>query len=214
VAAIPELAQAALGDDDSSVRCAAARALAVLDVPESVPHLMKAFESEKDFHVRLGHAYLFSNMRCDGVNAALLKLLEDPDPMYRIAAAHGLGWRHARDCSGELIRALRGDVDADVRADAAVALGLARASEASADLIEALNSDESDWVRASAAYALGDLRSREAFPHLVRALRTSKDVDVRMNAAVALGFLFGRQVHVYEEMLRDFQRRPPEAPTG
>lgn len=120
------------------------------------------------------------------VAEALTRLLRDPEPKIRAAAAHALGEREARESVPELIAALEDPVSS-VRENAAYALGKIEDPAAVEALGERLSSDRSDDVREVAAWALGETEDVRAVAALVAALDEATDRRLRARIVRALG---------------------------
>lgn len=111
---------------------------------------------------------------------ALLKALEDENPLVRERSASALGALKASEGVPGLITALK-DEALFVRGAAARALGALKASEATPSLREVLE-DNDKWVRETAAIALRALGQEEAVPALISVPRPSEAVPALLTA--------------------------------
>jgi HEAT repeat protein len=121
---------------------------------------------------------------------ALRKLLEDPEPAVRGAAAEALGHLGAKEAVHDLLKLLR-DVDASLRGAAARALGCLGAEKYAPEL-RMLLTDQVASVRGAAAEALGRVRDKQAVPVLLKLLQDVDD-SPRGAAAEALGRLGAKE---------------------
>lgn len=134
-------------------------------------------------------------LRASGAVSVLVPLIESPECVVRMVAAHALGTLGAEDIheSGRSLIRLLADPEEIVRRDAATALGMLRYTSARLAIEHVLLHDP-DWVtRASAAEALGELGDVQAVDALERALSDEHE-PVRAYAALAIG-LVGSKAH-------------------
>jgi HEAT repeat protein len=131
---------AALAYKDTTVRIAAAEALAPLRDPLAVDPLIATL---KDEHPGVRRACIVALEVRGGVRVVepLVAALEDPDPDVREAAAHAV------------YRRLMADPDADARRAAAAALGRIKAADAVEPLVKAIM-DADEGVRIASIKAL------------------------------------------------------------
>jgi HEAT repeat protein len=200
--------RAALQDDYSGVRRAAARALGRLRDVESLDALIAALKdpsareaaaialgqigdpraieplttslSNADYDTRQAAALAISEI---DVNV-LLRFVQDKDVRVRRPVVRALGRAKSHGALQPLVTALQ-DSDESVRAYAAEALGQIRDKRAVQPLRERLEKDVSSYVRGTAAKALGKLKDPRAIQPLVNALN-DKAPYVRENAVDAL----------------------------
>jgi HEAT repeat protein len=185
---------AALKDEDSNVRSAAASALRALklNTPEVVAGLLAALK-DKDSNVRSAAASALRALPADtlGLVAGLLAALKDENEGVRSAAA--LMLEALKVATPEMVAgwlaALKDENSWGVRNAAAAALGALKLNtpEVVAGLLAALK-DKNSWsVRRTAALALGVLKiaTSEMVASLLAALK-DEDSNVRSAAAAAL----------------------------
>ena len=134
-----------------------------------------ALDAEADTRARWVSIRVLGMVRGDRARAALVSLLDDPQPAIRAASTQALGDLGDRGAAGKIASKLQ-DPAIIVRAGAAEALGkLADASTVPA-LTQALIARDnyyrgsSLWVRRHYVDSLGQIGSREAIPALMRAL--------------------------------------------
>jgi len=166
----------ALGDKDSNVRKAAARALDRLGWKPEVNATGAAYWTTKQDWAR---CLALGELAVD----SLIVALGDQDRWLRKAVAETLGKSGSNRAVNPLITAL-GDKDSDVREAAAEALGRLDDTRAVESLITALRDSNSD-VRKAAAGALGRLGDARAVQPLVATLRDIYG-NVRSASAEAL----------------------------
>jgi hypothetical protein len=152
-----------------------------------------------------------------------LRAKDDPDPMVRSAAVHGLADMDGPDVIPTLGMVLARDGSPYVRVDAAAALGRHSQPECMAPLAQALRSDEQGDVRIAAAEALRGFRDKSAAEALVAAL-ADEDLAVAQRAWESLRYMTGqdlpRQVRPWGDFLASatdpFQSygKPPPVPAG
>ena len=200
---------AALKDENSDVRQAAAYALGEIKDPRAVEPLIAALKDE-DSDVRKAAARALGEIKDPRAVEPLIAALEDEELRVRAAAAEALV-KIGAPAVEPLIAALE-DEELRVRAAAAEALGQIGDARAVAPLIAALKDtdkyvrkaatealgkigapaveslsaalkDTDKYVRKAAAYALGEIKDPRAVEPLIAALR---DSDVREAAAEAL----------------------------
>jgi len=178
---VPALAEA-VADPDSSVRLAAILGLAEFPGAEAVQALAQA--------LRARHALVRDcaarALACRSLSA-LRAALDDPDPVVRAAAAHGIGY-YARDRrSASRLREMLDDEDGDVRIMAVRALAWISRCHPSVlpNLLIALEHPDEN-VRATGAYYAGRVGNRDACEALVRLLGDSSR-EVVLGAIRSLG---------------------------
>ncbi len=214
---LAEAAAAALGDPSDDVKLAAARGIALLDVPDKTrllaPLLLSPSEELRRLAVRelsrdgfarymnafdrldprTRHAAARALAKIDG--AMLDRLAEEInslDPQRRLKALQVVGYVEAERDLGTLLMDLLADHDHRVRATAVKIVELSGNVEGMRRLIGAL-SDPDDRVRANAIEAfeeLGDTR----YAQLLVPFLSDPDNRVRANAAKALWNLGRREV--------------------
>jgi len=175
---------AALRDEDSGVRYAAAETLSNIgDI--AIEPLIEAL-NDKDWNVRQYAASILGNIGNVQAVGPLIEVLgnKNEQETVRGAAAEALGKLSDTRAIEPLIAALR-DENSGVRYAAAEALGTLGDTRAAEPLIAALQ-DGDFGVRASAAEALGKLSEIRAVEPLIGALKDEYP-SVRYAAAEALG---------------------------
>jgi len=155
---------AALGNEDSWLRRAAARALGELGDRRAVQPLSRALE-DLSYTVRQGAAYALGRLAdADSVDP-LAAALEDSIAVVRLAAARALGRVGGPAVVSALAKALKDDWH-DVRASATRSLGAIGTTDVLGPLGEALK-DEIEEVRIEAMRALANLEDGRALSLLV-----------------------------------------------
>jgi HEAT repeat protein len=181
-----------LGDTDDLDRSVEAISLIEAEaVPEWLPRLHKALETQEDFYLR------------ESVAPAVIRL-EGMVALPRLIAALRLGFAEGHDCDGlqanvtdliasdpsaalPLLLPLADSSDPADRADAAWLLGFVH-SDVRPDIFVRLAADDSPRVRGAACGSLASLKGHEpAFQMLVRRLDDT-DEDVRISAMSSLGY--------------------------
>jgi HEAT repeat protein len=119
--------------------------------------------------------------------AQLVKLLGDPSPRVREAAAFAIGIGERGEARSELEKQLDSR-DGPLAAMSAWALWEIHDSASVPALIRAMRASN-PLVRAGAARGLGEIKDDRALPELERALRSDSDAPVRAGAAEALSEL-------------------------
>jgi HEAT repeat protein len=147
-------------------------------------------EGEKDPRLRLAAVELVVEWKLQRMLPTLAKVLEDPDPDLRVAAARAIGRLAGREYANQIIRALQ-DRDANVCIQAIDTLKLLKARDAVAPELFPLLRDPRVEVRVKALSALKELRVSNTEFEIVVLL---KDVNLPLRAAAAqaLGELGGR----------------------
>lgn len=182
-----------LADTDDLAR--SVEAISLIDaeaVPDWLPRLHEALETQDDFYLR------------EGVAPAVIRL-EGMVALPRLIAALRLGFAEGHDCDGlqsdvtnliesdpsaaiALLLPLADSSDPADRADAAWLLGFVH-DEVPPDIFVSLASDDSPRVRGAACGSLASLEGHEpAFQMLVLRLDDT-DEDVRVAAMSSLGYL-------------------------
>jgi HEAT repeat protein len=200
---------AALGDERSDMRQAAAKALGAIGDARAMEPLIAALK-DKDSAVRKAAAEALDHLgwkpaqdesagwywmakhdwdKCVALGALavepLIAALKDENSDVRQAAAKALGKIGDPRAVEPLIAALS-DESSDVRYAAAEALGKIKDPRAVEPLIAA---HQNWWVGAAAACALGEIKDPRAVEPLIAALKDEK-WDVRAAAAEALVSLY------------------------
>ncbi|MCP4697132.1 MAG: NACHT domain-containing protein [Gammaproteobacteria bacterium] len=197
--AVPVLT-AALQDEDSDVRNAAAKALGRTGGEQAESALVAALRDE-DLGVR--HAAAEALGRTGGEQAvpALAAALQDEDLYMRHVAAHALGRTNGEQAVPVLAAALQ-NKDSYVCRTAAYALGRIGGAQAVPALAAALQNKNSDVCRI-AACALGRIGGEQAVFVLAAALQ-DESANARSAAVYALGRTGGKQaVPVLAAALQD-----------
>jgi HEAT repeat protein len=170
----------ALGNEDSTVRVAAAQSLGRIRDSQAVDPLV----------ITLGDEY-------SGVREAAAKALENlGEPLGKVIVQSLEGAEKAREAlaAGKDPRAIvpllkvLANWDPNVRAAAAQTLGKLKDPRAVEPLVKALE-DTSDSVQEAAAWALGNIANPRAIVPLVKALR-----DAPWNVRVVAGWVLGKFV--------------------
>jgi HEAT repeat protein len=161
-------------------------------VPDWLPRLHEALETQDDFYLR------------EGVAPAVIRL-ERMVALPRLITALRLGFAEGHDCDGlqsDVTNLIESDPSAAIalllplvessdpadRSDAAWLLGLVH-TEVPPDILVGLASDDSSRVRVAACGSLASLEGHEpAFQMLVLRLDDT-DEDVRIAAISSLGYL-------------------------
>jgi HEAT repeat protein len=190
--------EAALGDEDKSVRESAAKALVSLGRPDAVAALGRAFHrSDADTRASIVGCLASPWIRQNVDNmmgrtadraavSLLLTALKDDDARVRAGAAAGLGWlTDARAFAG--LQAALQDESPGVRGAAARALGRSGGPGLAENLIAALK-DTAKSVRLAAARGLGELGDAAAIGPLIDALAEA-DPNDRLTFSYALNQL-------------------------
>lgn len=120
------------------------------------------------------------------VDGSLVRMLDDPDPAARAAAAGAVGELGIPGAVPGLTAALE-DPSAEVRVEAARALGKIEDPEAAGALARALTSGEGRRFRKAAAWALGETEAPEAVDALAESLDRVEDRWLRKRVVRALG---------------------------
>jgi HEAT repeat protein len=179
--AAPHL-RAALQDDYSAVRVAAAQALGRLADPQSVDALIAALK-DKNAVVREAAAVALGQIGNPNAIEPLTISLGNADYDTRQAAALAIG-----EIDVNVLLRFAQDKDVRVRRPVVRALGRTKSHGVLQPLVTALqDSDES--VRAYAAEALGEIGDKQAVEPLQRRLQQDASSYVRGTAAEALGRL-------------------------
>jgi HEAT repeat protein len=188
---IPPLLKTLRADESSSVRVAAAEALAVAGPQNDAVRaaLLRALKEDKVARVRATIILQFRHIESVTVLPALTDALKDRDAEVRIQAGYAVGeLAEPKSAIPLLVDALK-DPDESVRWAAAVAVGRL-CPEAVPALCKALR-DENPAVRAVAVKALG-AAPEEARPLMrkelpaITPLLDDKDSEVRVQAAFTL----------------------------
>jgi HEAT repeat protein len=181
---------AALKDKNALVRRNAAIALGEIKNARAVEPLMASLK-DRDALVRSNAAAALGGMDIfcllpigcylDHDVIALIRKLNDEDPIDRLSAAKALG--EIRDASAvEPLIATLGDRDCGNMA----ANALANIGKPSVESLCAALKDDSTVARRNAATALGKIKDASAVESLIAALK-DEDLIVRRNAAISLG---------------------------
>ena len=133
--AVPHLGAAVMGDSDATVRAAAVRGIALINVPAGLTFLSAALA---DPDVSVQEAALGSILRVNFFrdHEALMPLLGSDEDHIRRRAASVIGSLRVAEAVPVLAAMLRGDTSESVRVQAAWALGRAGGSDARAALVE------------------------------------------------------------------------------
>lgn len=136
---------------------------------------------EKNRYLRAVALQLVVDWKLKGVLPTVAKVLEDPDPAMRVAAAQAIGRFGAREFMNPLILALR---DPDAKVVAAAIDALKPFWPAPEDFIVPLLGDVRVEVR---GHAFAALKGNDKHAHAIAALLKDVDLHLRAAAALALG---------------------------
>ncbi len=190
-----DLTQAADADLSEDERMALFHAM-VADYPRNRPWLEEiAFDDGHNARERWVAVRVLGQTGHPDAKVPLLKLIEDPMPAIRAAAAAGLGDLGDKSAASRLAELLK-DAAIIVRAAAADSLGQLKVAETVGPLTDALwdagsyYRGQSVWARRHYVDALGEIGSKKALPALVRALEDT-DPNVVTSALKALRKIVG-----------------------
>jgi HEAT repeat protein len=150
------------------VRLQAARALAEVRAPESLPVTLQLLD-DKDKTLRKGALEILEGTRATIEPSRILVFLGDPDLEVRILTLRILGGLRARDAIPGITKLLR-DGQAQVRGAAASTLGLLGARASIPELLR-LTDDPDHGVRSTVVQSLVWLDAREVIPKLRKVLK-------------------------------------------
>lgn len=137
--------------------------------------------------LRLIACWLLARLKDKRTEEILLRLLNDPNPKIRAAAARYLAEADLVQAVQPLLSLLTEEKEIPVRIAAVYSLGLLGAQEALETILEILNNKNEDpGLRGSAAEALADIGDTRAIDPLIDALH-DESVEVRFWAVFALG---------------------------
>ena len=190
--AVQPILESALGDADSEVRAAAAKAIGRLDLVALAPKLEPLLENgDQKLRVIVVEA-LGRLAKGDSVPASVLRATSDGEPSVRIAALEVMGRAHQKLSNAELETVERrlDDEHPNVRKAAAAVLGLVGKRGAKQMVLPLLArlADGSREVRMESLDAIGALEDEHAAPSVARLLKDSA-IEVRRLAARTLGRL-------------------------
>ncbi len=166
-----------LNDPDSSVRQAAAVALAMVGARSAAPELIKALH-DKDEAVRLASIESLGILKAASALGDIIKLLQSSDPATTRASAMALGLIGSPGAAGALKAALQNH-DEGVRVEAAVALASLGDASSLPVARTLLQSGKTSWVRMRAAYAISLAGTPNDGSLLETAILAEKDPAVR-----------------------------------
>jgi HEAT repeat protein len=197
-----KMAEVALGDQNSKVRAAAARALGLMGAMSSVPKL-KAMLNDKEPAVVLAAAHsLFllghpeeayeidyqvligERKGADGFVASQLEELKDSKAVAMMGVETGLGFAPFGGPAYEVFKRISKDNDSPVRAAATKELATNRDPKIDAALARAC-SDKKWPVRAAAVYAIAKRDNPALLNAITPALEDKNDI-VRYDASAAV----------------------------
>ncbi|MBM3475602.1 MAG: hypothetical protein FJX75_20250 [Armatimonadetes bacterium] len=147
--------EAGLTDRESSVRIAAAKALATVNGPETPRRLLDALLDDSGFQFKQECLEAFVKLG-EQAEPVLLEGLASPSRTVREVCVRALGRTHPPAAEAALLAALAGDADARVRFYAATSLGSFRSPAAIEGLLFALD-DPSLTVQHGAVKMLGEI---------------------------------------------------------
>lgn len=156
--------------------------------------------SSSDIEERRTALMKLGSMKHPDASRAAATVLNDPDPIIRVTAAHAITSMPASESVPLLVLQLKDKLEF-VRREMADALGETRSRSAVQPLVELLTSDKEISVRAAAANALGEIHDESAVPALVQLLsgvpsnkksKKREDDFVMRSAARALGEIHSR----------------------
>ncbi len=174
-----------LGSSDAEAFLGALNALAGLSRPDMAGLLMKRFPGlDRERKLQLIQVLGGASSPGGQVTGLLLKVLQDPTPALRAAAALTLGLRRAGAAREHLIRATR-DPHWMVRINAAAALALVATSK-DARLLTSLAASRIPAVRANALLGLGRVGGAGVDRILARSLARDRYPWARLNALRAM----------------------------
>jgi len=168
-----------------------ALALGRLEDPTAIEPLMRLLEKDPESGVRWKAAWALEKFHEDHVTQALVRALEDKDPMVAVLASRGLQKRGEGFEWEAVLPALK-HPDWRVQVNVLMAIGNSSDSLAVPSVLESLDSPN-HHVRTAACLILGDLKGWQA----VEALKERLDdpsPDVRGEAVNALARIGGRRV--------------------
>lgn len=182
-----------IGNDDASIRQAAANALNSV-IPPSLSGRIIPLLHDSDPNVRESAVKIAGYFGYPEAAGALVELSRDPNERVRCAAIEHLPYVEDDRAIAVLVHAIH-DETPNVRAAAARALGIMDTPEALRPLIAGL-SDDDVWVRYFSARALGRLRSEESVAALEDVIEREKFNHVRIAALDSLGQIGGERIAV------------------
>jgi HEAT repeat protein len=168
--------------DDPSLQVQAIMELRDREIHEAVPILLSLLNSP-DEGVRSVAAEALGFLGTEdsqSVGSALIKLLDDPEPLVRDDALWALVELRYTPALKSVRCLLQNDTDLCVRASAAEALGLIGNNRDIEILELTLQRDPDDIVRSYAALSVGLLGSTSLIPNLEMYLREESDLHVRI----------------------------------
>lgn len=169
-----------------------------------LPEFVKRLKDE-DENIRRHAAETLGKMRSDDAYAALLPILQDPEPEVRKAVIESLAVYGQLDGKTDVFTELArfyGDEDAAVGRAAVKKVAEAGGHAARDLLIPALDSDNAT-IKLTAVENLGKLKSKKAVPKLISLLK-SENPTLRAMTADALGSIQARDaIDPLRSLLRD-----------
>lgn len=186
-----------LGSSDSEAFLGALHALAGMTHPDLPPRLVASYPGlGPEGKLQLVQALGIMAGAGQQTTTLLLRLLKDPTPVLRAAAALSLGLQGSTPAHAELKAATR-DAHWMVRVNSTAALALL-ATKGDGELFKALTASKIPAVRANALLGLLRTGAAKATPTFARSLATDRYPWARLNALRAMlkgGFTLARLAH-------------------
>ena len=175
----------ALQDKNPIVRATAAEFLGDLNDDAAITPLIKSL-SDRDSEVRMSATSSLGTLLTGNKSPRqLIRMLEDPNVLVRVAAAESLGAIGDRKTLPALWRAIN-DRSPLVRSYVAGAIGAFGRARDIPELEQRLNTERSDTVKVGIYQALYELGRKDMLPSLISLLMESNDYRVRISTAKIL----------------------------